>query len=231
MAAGDRLQFRDRAVYLAESDGLVIADLHLGRATTSAVDVPLPEDSSIRTRLGGLIDRFEPAELVIAGDVLDSFGTVPDGVDTALAGLRDQVGSAGVELTVVEGNHDPLLSELTDPVAEYRLGESTLVCHGHDHPGDSADRYVIGHDHPAIEIEGQRRPCFLYGPGAYDGSDVIVIPSFNDLIAGTKVNRIGGEHLQSPMLGSLETFRPIVVEESSGETYRFPPLGSMREFL
>lgn len=231
MAAGEWLEFSDRAVYLPESDTLVIADLHLGRAVTSAVDFPLPEDSSIRTRLEELVDRFEPAELVIAGDVLDSFSQVPDGVAATLEGLRASVDSAGVELTVVEGNHDPMLSELTDAIAERRLGTSTLICHGHEHPEHSADRYVIGHDHPAIVIEGQRRPCFLYGPGAYEGGDVIVLPSFNELIAGTKVNQLDGEHLQSPFLDSLETFRPIVVEEASGATYRFPPLGTMREFL
>lgn len=231
MAAGDGPEFTDRAVYLREIETLVIADLHLGRATTSAVDLPLPEDSSIRSRLEGLIDQFDPAELVVAGDVLDSFSRVPEGVEATLKELRSSVVSAGVELTVVEGNHDPMLSELTDTIAERRLGETTLVCHGHEHPDHSADRYVIGHDHPAIVIEGQRRPCFLYGPGAYEGGDVIALPSFNELIAGTNVNQLDGEHLQSPFLESLETFRPIVVEEASGETYRFPPLGTMREFL
>jgi len=231
MAVGDRLGFRDRAVYLPESNALVIADLHLGRAVTSGVDLPLPEDSSIRTRLQELLDRFEPTELVLAGDVLDSFSRVPNGVETTLADLRDQVAATGTTLTVIEGNHDPMLSELVEAVQEHRLGSSTVVCHGHNHPEQSADRYVIGHDHPAIVIEGQRRPCFLYGPGAYEGGDVVVIPSFNEFIAGTKVNRLDGDYFQSPMLRSLETFRPIVVEESSGETYRFPPLGSMREFL
>jgi len=40
---------------------------------------------------------------------------------------------------------------------EYRVRD-TVVLHGHETPDDDADRYVVGHDHPTIVIEGQRRP-------------------------------------------------------------------------
>lgn len=164
MAVAEGLVFSERAVFLPEADALVLADLHLGRAATSRVELPLDERAAITDRLRSLLNEFEPAEVVLAGDVLDSFSTVPDGVETALRAIRTLVEDSGADLRVVSGNHDPMLGDIVDAVDECRLGDATVVCHGHDRPERTADRYVIGHDHPTIVIEGRRRPCFLLGP-------------------------------------------------------------------
>jgi putative SbcD/Mre11-related phosphoesterase len=221
---------RDRAAYLPDADALVIADLHLGRARTSNVEFPLPERASVERRLAGLVDAFDPRRVVLAGDVCHAFGTAPEGVAESLDAIRERVADAGAGLVVVRGNHDPMLDSLADPVSEHRLGDGTLICHGHEDPGD-ADRYVIGHEHPAIDIEGRRHPCFLWGEGVHSGSDVLAVPAFTELAAGTPVNTMRGRDAQSPLLSDLGAFRPLVREADSGETFVFPPLSSFRELL
>ncbi|MFB6295966.1 MAG: metallophosphoesterase [Halobacteriales archaeon] len=222
---------RERAVYIPAADALVLADLHLGRGRTSNVSLALPEFDAIEERLGGLLDAFDPGTVVVAGDVCHAFSTVPEGVPDALAALDERVRGAGADLVLVAGNHDATLDSLADPVPEHPLDDGTLVHHGHEHPEGDADRYVIGHEHPAIEIEGRRHPCLLWGAGAYRGGDVLALPAFTDLAAGTVVNGLRGRDTQSPLLSSLGAFRPVVRNSGEGETLVFPPLSALRARL
>jgi len=222
---------RDRAAYLPEPAALVLADLHLGRSRTSNVELPLPERAAIEDRLADLLEAFDPATVVFAGDVCHAFSTVPDGVAATFDALRERIEGTGAAFVVVRGNHDAMLEDLADTTADHRLRDGTLVCHGHEDPDVDADRYVVGHDHPAIEIEGARRPCFLWGEGRHRGGDVLALPAFTELASGTPVNGLRGRDVQSPFLADLGAFRPVVREEETGETLVFPPLDSFRDLL
>jgi len=230
--------YRDRAVYL---DGtLVLADLHFGKAAASNVEFPLGAEDDAVDRLRDSLAHFEPAEVVLAGDVFHTFEYVPDGAEDALAAVVRAVREAGAELVVVEGNHDAMLDSVYagEVCQAYELSgserdETTVVCHGHEEPDRRADRYVIGHDHPAIVIEGQKRPCFLDGRGVYRRSDVLVVPSFNRMVAGVSVNgRLGASRPElSPLVTRVGEFRPVVYDDEAGETLEFPPLSQFQKML
>jgi len=226
------MSFRDRAVYLSEPSTLVLADVHLGKDAVSNVEMPLGEREDVTGRFAALAERFEPREVVVAGDLLHSFSTLPRGVVETLEELRTIAREAGARMVVTPGNHDTMLGELwtgpTDP--EYRAGD-WLVTHGHEEPETAADRYLVGHDHPAIEIEGQRRPCCLYGEGVYRGADVLVLPAFTRLAAGTPVNGARDGDLMSPLARAVDAFRPLVRDETADETLTFPPLSTFRRML
>lgn len=223
--------FRDRAAYLPDADALVLSDLHLGRDADANVEFPLRRPGRLGERLEALVTAFDPAEVVFAGDVLHSFSSVPLGVADALNDLLQVVEDAGVDSVLVEGNHDTMLGELRESVAEHRLDDGTVVCHGHEAPEADAHRYVVGHDHPAIVIEGRRHPCYLRGDGAYRGSDVLCLPAFDEIASGTVVNGLSGSDLQSPFLRNLGRFRPIVRDDDTDETFTFPPLEEFRQLL
>jgi len=223
----------ERAVYLPASDALVLADVHLGRARASNVEFPVDERGSVLDRLDELLERTEPSRVVVAGDLLHSFSSLPLGVAEAVEDLVDRVERTGADIVVTLGNHDVRLDAAYDgrTADEHRLPDGTVVCHGHERPDVDADRYVIGHDHPAIEIEGRRYPCTLYGPGVEDGADVIALPAFTPLAPGVLVNGASGWDLQSPLLTDLDAFRPLVRDTDAEETLAFPPLGDLREHL
>jgi hypothetical protein len=251
-------QFRDRAVYLPAEETLVVADLHVGRDASSAVELPLGERADLTDRLAALLAEFSPAEVVVAGDLLHAFDRIPEGVAETVAALGETVTDAGAELVVVRGNHDSMLDSVHDSVRdsvrgelgaggdaaatsgddrasvptpeEYRVGE-TIVAHGHAAPDESADRYVVGHDHPAIEIEGARRPCLLYGPEAYRGGDVVMVPAFNRLAPGVAVDEMSARDFQSPLVRDADALRPVVWDSDSDEVLSFPPLGEFRRML
>ncbi|WP_254823193.1 metallophosphoesterase [Haloglomus halophilum] len=235
------VSFRDRAVYLERADALVLADTHLGRDESSNVQLRLGEDRDIVERVGALLERFDPAELVVAGDLLHSFSSVPRGVRESLRDLRAAVDEADAHVVITPGNHDTMLAELWDgsTTAGYPLvdGDRTVVvCHGHESPAETdvdgdADLYVVGHDHPTIEIEGKRRPCYLHGRGCYRGADLLMLPSFTRLAAGAPVNGMGTNDFMSPLVTDADLLRPVVQDERADETLAFPPLGRFREML
>ena len=232
MSAPDGLEFRDRAVYLCDAGTLVLADVHLGKDAASNVELRLGEHEDVTGRFAALVDRFDPDEVVLAGDLLHSFSTLPRGVMETLDGLRTTAREAGARLVVTPGNHDTMLGDLWkgSTEREHRVGE-WLVTHGHEAPESAADRYLVGHDHPAIEIEGQRRPCYLYGEGVYRGADVLMLPAFTRLAAGTPVNGARDGDLMSPLARRVGAFRPIVWDEAAGEALTFPPLSEFRRML
>jgi metallophosphoesterase superfamily enzyme len=225
---------RDRAVYHPASGTLVCADLHVGRDAASNVELRLGEHEDLTDRFGALLERYEPAEAVVAGDLLHSFGDLPTGVMETVRGLRRAADAVDCRAVVTPGNHDTMLDELWDgPIeAEYRLGETGVVAtHGHGPPETDAEWYVVGHDHPTIEIEGARRPCYLYGPDQYDGAGVLMLPSFSRLPAGVAVNEMRARDFQSPLVTGADALRPVVRDEGADQTHEFPPLGEFRRML
>lgn len=224
------VEFGERAAYLPDADALVLADLHVGRDAASNVALPLGERGDLLDRLGALLEEFDPATVVVAGDLLHVRGSVPEGARDTVDAIERAVRDADAEFRVVRGNHDAMLDAVgVDAEAAVELRDGTAVWHGHEDPPVAADRYVVGHEHPAVEIEGTRHPCFLHGPNQHEGADVLVLPAFTRLAAGTLVNGLTRDESLSTMLSNPDGFRPIVVSE--GETLAFPALGELRGLL
>ncbi|WP_228546221.1 metallophosphoesterase [Halegenticoccus tardaugens] len=228
----DDLTFRDRAAFLDGAATLVVADAHVGRDEASSVEFPLGERSDLEDRLSALLRHFSPDEVVFAGDVLHSFSGLSADARASLRGLVGAVREADARPVLVAGNHDALLREAWDgPVRdEHRVGDA-VVCHGHEEPDAEAALYVVGHDHPAIAIEGRKRPCYLYGEGTYRGADVLMLPAFNRLAAGATVNGMRTADFGSPLVTDADALRPVVYDRESHETLWFPPLGTFRRLL
>ncbi|PSP32151.1 metallophosphoesterase [Halobacteriales archaeon QH_10_67_22] len=231
--------YRGRVVSLGET--LVLADTHFGKGAASNVELPLGGGEDAAERLAGHLDHFDPAEVVLAGDILHSFDSVPDAAGEAFSTLVRTIRDGGARPVVLAGNHDTMLDAVWDGDVreEYVIrdagdGEETVVaCHGHEEPETPADRYVVGHDHPAVVIEGQKRPCFLDGRGIYRGSDVLVVPAFSRLVEGLSVNgRLGTARPElSPLVTAVEQCRPVVWDDEPEQSLEFPPLGQFQRLL
>ncbi|MFB6297938.1 MAG: metallophosphoesterase [Salinirussus sp.] len=231
MNATADVTFRDRALLL-DGDTLVLADLHVGRGADSAVEIPIGDGADVVERFEALLGAFDPAEVVVAGDLLHSFRTIPRTVRDTLSGLRRAAREAGTRMVVTPGNHDTMLASVWEGPTErvHRVGD-TVVCHGHERPAETAARYVIGHDHPTITIEGRRRPCYLAGDGVHDGADLLVLPAFNRLLSGVEINGMRAADFMSPLIDDADALAPVVRDEAGDETLTFPPLGEFRHRL
>lgn len=225
--------FLDRALYLENSRALILADLHIGRGRRQGLEVPLSSVVAIPERLDALLSRLSPDHVVFAGDILDAFDRVPPGVAERISKLLSLLESAGVSVHLVPGNHDQRLEHLV----EHELHESvcidgTLITHGHLEIETEARRYVLGHLHPALRIEGVKRPCYLIGPIEPD-AQVCILPAFTRLAPGTVINRRFSVGSRLPLLAeaTLAEYRPVVYDAAEETTLTFPALETLRDFL
>ena len=226
-----RFGFYKGALYVRDLGLCVVSDVHIGLAETlyrQGLHFPLHEEETLLDRFEAILERFKPMAFVLDGDIFHSFDRVSRDVretfSTVLATLR-----AECEVVLVRGSHDTMLPAIAGGTVErYDRGGYTVV-HGDREVADHG-ALVIGHDHPAIEIDMARFPCFLYGERAADGKDLIVMPAFNPLSPGVVVNYARGRDFLSPILHRVDagSLQPVV--EVDGEAVVLPPLAGIRRF-
>ena len=200
---------------------LVIADLHIGiefEFHESGITLPSQTPSLIQ-RTRSLLDDLEPDVLLLLGDVKNTVDRVSrqemEEVPRYLRALQD------VEVHIVIGNHDSLLTNLLPPdvmVHDARgvVMEGVGFFHGHTYPSPevaSAEVMVLGHQHPSLAFRddlGTRmvEPCWVRAPphpapflkryGFPPAGEVIVMPAFSEYGQGSPVNE--GEEFLGPFL-------------------------------
>jgi hypothetical protein len=234
-----------RAASLEAPSTLVVADLHVGRAEASNVGLLLDERADLRDRLEAAVAATDPETVVFAGDLLHPFGAPTHRAVATVRELAGLVRSAGARPVAVAGNHDGGLREAWPGSVHdaYRLADGTVVCHGHAVPELEGERYVCGHVHPALTVEGRKHDCFLRAEAGYRGRPTLVVPAFSTFAAGVRIE--GRTAVDSPLVPDLDAVRPGVVDEGSSagtgrtatgaggssETLWVPPLADLRPYL
>lgn len=227
----DRLELYGDAAYFPWIDTAVVSDLHVGLERAlydEGMSMPLHERETLLEKLEDVLDYFEPGTLVFNGDVHHSFGGLSGAAGTIEA-LRDAAVDRGVDPVFVEGNHDTMLDQVVDSRERYGVG-NVLFIHGHEIPVDLPDAglYVVGHDHPALEVEMQKTRCYLLGP--FRDAEVLMTPAFNPLVRGVVVNRMESRDFMSPFIrGDFGEFR-VAVESDDG-VLEFPRIREFRDMM
>ncbi|AHL21694.1 metallophosphoesterase [Thermococcus nautili] len=215
----------EKALLLGKN--LIIADLHLGYEIAMAREgFYLPRVfHEVVGDLKGLIRRERPKRLIINGDLKHSF--IPEWRERAeLKAFFEEINPLVEEIVLVRGNHDVgtlWLRELgVEVVDELELGRWKLV---HGHKVVEGERFIIGHEHPAIRLRDEvgaivKVPAFLLG------EKLIVLPAFSPWAYGNDVLR----EIVSPFLRFYsEDFRVLV--PVGNELLDFGRLSSLRTAL
>ncbi|GAB5556156.1 MAG: ligase-associated DNA damage response endonuclease PdeM [Schleiferiaceae bacterium] len=166
----------EKALLLPQRSVLVVADLHLGKAThfqKAGMSIPNAVGKDDLKNLQSIIDEWKPEEVLFLGDVFHSYS---NGEWEWLRAFCNRNESIRWKLTV--GNHDIL------PVEKYeelhwetckiaRYGDLAF-CH---EPDSKLDFAVVGHLHPGYTLRGRGRqsvtlPCFHLTP------KLLMMPSF-----------------------------------------------------
>lgn len=187
-----------RAAFLPRAGLLLVADLHLGKAQSfRRLGVPVPHGTTGESlaRLDDCVAATGARGIVFLGDLIHSARARAPQTWDQVAAWR--VRHAGLDLTLVRGNHD---RHAGDPPPEWRiacveeplrLGPLALA----HHPEPVEDAYVLaGHLHPAIYVggrahDGLRLPCFHFGAG------VGLLPSFGAFTGSHVLRRAPGDRV------------------------------------
>ncbi|AFL94995.1 hypothetical protein containing phosphoesterase domain [Thermococcus cleftensis] len=216
----------EKAVLLGKD--LVIADLHIGFEESMAREgnyVPNLLDRLIQEVLA-VVKKERPKRLIIDGDLKHSF--VPfrrerEELERFFDALEGEVD----EIIVVRGNHDPgilwLRERGVEIVDRLEVGGWTLV---HGHRLEEGERFIIGHEHPAIRLRDEvgasvKVPAFLWG------ERLIVLPAFSPWAYGNDVTR----ERVSPFLQKFGTSKLRVLVPVEGELLDFGELGRLAKIL
>lgn len=201
----------DRALLLPDSRTLLVADVHLGKAATfRAHAFPVPEGvthADLAT-LTALIDRHDPARLIILGDLFHAPESLRPGALEPLRAWRD---TCDLPLILVRGNHDRRAGDVPDDLAietvngPYAFGPVDLA---HEPPAAPARPTLAGHIHPGISIrartprQGLRAPCFHFTPM------VGVLPAFSRFTGKERVRPDPTDRIFAVGAGAVVEIKP-----------------------
>ncbi len=225
----------DLALYLDST--LVISDVHIGyEEALNKRGMMIP-----RLQFGEMIKRIEKIlseagkveKIIVNGDLKHEFGTISEQEWRNVLKFLDLLAKHCNEVILIKGNHDMILGPIARKrnvkVVDYYLINKILITHGDKIPSkdvlQQASTIIIGHEHPAVSLKDGARvetfKCFL--KGKYKGKNLIVLPSFNEVIKGTNIMR---DKTLSPFLKqNLDDFEVFAVED---KIYDFGKLGKLR---
>ena len=218
--AGQRVELHPHAaLYWAAERTLILADLHLGKAThfrRHGMAVPQYVQDETLDKLTGLLVDYRPARLLLLGDLFhsDCNDEWEDFADVV-------VGFADTRTELVLGNHDRLtrhqyekygIRVLEEPYVEgpfafshHPMSREELRERLPDYADPDSLYNLAGHVHPAARLYGRgdalKLPCFFFGEyagllpafGSFTGN-YTVGPRRGDrvfVLAGDKVVGVG----------------------------------------
>ncbi len=179
----DFFALADRALFWPERRALLVADLHLEKASWFAkAGQMLPPFDSRATleRLLALVERTDAREIWALGDSFhDDDG--PERLCRASLAIVDRLATT-CRMVWIAGNHDSEGHLPGDRLDEAAFGD--LVLRHEAVPGEA--RYEIsGHYHPKMRVHGGlrtvSRPCFATSPRK------LVMPAFGALTGGLEL--------------------------------------------
>jgi metallophosphoesterase superfamily enzyme len=187
-----------RAVYFAPLGVLAVADLHWGYSTSHRAAgnlLPAWGDEEIARNLRGLMEDYQPSEMIWLGDSLhDLTGRQP---------AEEFLQQSSVPVILVPGNHDrkwTIAKEKSVSRGEFFFhhGDTTLEV-----PLDAVE--IIGHFHPAFSwYDGAGGRVKL--PGLVHGPKKIILPAFSPWAAGTPWNSALAEDEQLWVIAPRRVF-------------------------
>jgi len=231
------IETKGKALWIAKEKILIIADLHLGYEEALVSDgILIPKGGMFSEMKKEILELLElkPNLVVIDGDLKHEFANISGQEWKETLELIDLI-SKQSKIVLIRGNHDNILGPIAEKrnieVKDYLILEDICVLHGDKILLEVLDKkiktLIIGHEHPAVSLTDnvkiEKYKCFLLGK--YQKKNLVVMPSFFNLIEGTDMLR---EEILSPFLKNqnLGNFRVFIVGD---EVYDFGKLSKLKD--
>ncbi len=159
----------EKAIYWEQQNALIVSDLHLGKAghfRKAGLAVPSNIHLGDLARLGNLIAKYQPKQVIFLGDLFHSEYNIDWDYFCKWVLLYNKI-----DFILVKGNHDILYKTdylnaglvLTDEI----LLDNFSLTH---EKINTAYYNLSGHIHPSVRLIGNARqglnlPCFYFSDG------------------------------------------------------------------
>ena len=205
----------DRCLILDDGPTAVIGDLHLGYESAledEGLFIPRVNAESIRESLNRIIDRYEPARMVLLGDVKHDFRRSSYSAREEGRDIMKLIADAA-ECVVVRGNHDNYLQNILSDVGLFALDHIDVGGYRleHGHVDSGVRPVIIGHEHPSVKIPGElsggmKLQCYVVAKE----EGVVVIPPFSPFASGNDLNP-GRDAVMAPALKACDVSRAEII--------------------
>lgn len=202
--------FINKTAFFPEQKVLAVGDLHLGfEHMLREAGIELPE-TQIDDIIKGLEDIFSELKskghridkIVFLGDIKHYFGfeyRERHFFNKVLDFLKEHFNDR--DIILIKGNHDRF-DYSGKKMKDYYIYKGLGFIHGHmNFPQifrEDVKKIIMGHLHPSIilsdkhNIKREKFKCYL--TGEYKDKEIIVLPSFFDIIEGKSVNEYNEEY-------------------------------------
>lgn len=170
----------EKALWRPDTEQLIIADIHLGKASHfRKAGINIPDDSVLEDlrRLDALMKKFQPKEVMLLGDLFhSSYNREWHLFEAFLESF------CHVQFILIRGNHDILKKD------QYELPNFSVIDTWEDEqffyshePIEHPVKFVLsGHIHPGVTLTGKGKqrlslPCF------HVSEKQMVLPAFGKL--------------------------------------------------
>lgn len=166
------------AAYWTEHSMLLVADVHLGKATHFRKNgMAVPEQAMYKPyeKLDAVCEAFQPKTLCFLGDLFHSY------INREWDLFQEWVSKTSTALVLVSGNHDIIpehrLEKLNITIKDDWEIDDFLLTH---EPIDHPELFnLCGHIHPGIRLKGPGRqtlklPCF------FQKQQQLILPAFGE---------------------------------------------------
>lgn len=174
----------ERAIYMPQTKTLVLADLHLGKATHfRKAGIMIPHRAGLSSdylRLHSLINAYSPKRVLLLGDLFHS------AVNHDWHYFVDFVNQySTIDMVLVKGNHDIISTSLYEQAGlaiyqDHFQEDNFIYSHAPRETVLEDHVNIAGHIHPGCSIKSRGRqriklPCFHYQPPLF------LLPAFGSL--------------------------------------------------
>ncbi|MEM0480782.1 MAG: metallophosphoesterase [Candidatus Aenigmatarchaeota archaeon] len=220
------------AIYIPKLDLVTISDLQIGYESHLAekgVFVPQKQTKEMIRNLKEISFLVNSKRLLINGDIKHEFSKPTSQEIREVKEFLTFAKQFFKEIIIVKGNHDNfilnILEEMDFPVYDpYYEEKGFCFLHGDKEVDLPECNYlIIGHEQPMILLkEGFdkiRVKALLIGK--FENYNLVVLPAFSTIAAGSEVNVLSREELLSPILKkcNLDEFEVYAIEERFDTLY------------
>ena len=187
----------ERALFWQEASALLLADLHIGKSghfRKHGIGLPGGAVEKDIERLNHLIEKYNPVEVILLGDLYHSRANKEWEVFSGYLDSRP-----GITFYLVPGNHDRYFLR-NAASSSLQITESSWArppfafCHEPTAPTTDGLIQICGHLHPGVVLSGKGRmretlPCFWLKPHC------IILPAFGSLTGLAKITPAPGDRV------------------------------------
>ncbi len=180
LAAETFFLLHHKAVYRPKNKQLILADLHLGKAShfrKKGIAMPAQSHLADLEKLSYLLRTWQPKSVLLLGDLFHSeYNREWLWFESLLKEYPE------ISFTLVMGNHDILPEKaytIPNLKRSHLIEEKSLVF-SHAPLDNPATLNFCGHVHPGLQISGRARESFRL-PCFYSGKNHFILPAFGAL--------------------------------------------------